>query len=103
MKRISRVGCVVSDNLKIVGYVTLVCGVVCACGAVFANVYPEEYNSGLSIGPITRYPYQQYVFPLAFLAVLFLVVAIVITIVVSLRLRTENAKAKKNDPSYELL
>ena len=92
-----------SDNLKTIGYVTLACGVVCACGAVFANVYHEEYNSGLSIGPITRYPYQQYVFPLAFLAALLLVVAIVITVVVSLRLRAENAKTKKNDPSCELL
>ena len=94
---------IVSDNLKTIGYVTLACGVVCACGAFFANVYREEYNLGSFFGTITRYPYQQYVFPLAFLAALLLVVTIVITIVVSLRLRAENTKTKKNSPSYELL
>jgi len=68
-----------SSNLETVALMAIVGGLVCGAGAWFSKNYTESIYVPL-LGTITRNPYQQYVFPLSFFAVLLLVMGLVVGI-----------------------
>ncbi len=64
-----------SSNLAAVASMLILGSLVCGFGAWYANNYTQYINTGI-FGTITRKPYQQYVFPLSFSAVLLFVVGV---------------------------
>ena len=75
------------SNLDTVALIMIVGSLVCGAGAWYADTYAQYINIGGFFGTISRYPYQQYVFPLSFFAVFLFVVGIVAAVAASAHAR----------------
>jgi hypothetical protein len=66
----------VNKNWQAVGVISFLMFSILGASAFYANTYAQTTNMGM-FGTVTRYPYQQYVFPLAVVAALCFMIMLV--------------------------